>query len=315
MKLFFATGNQMIYLFALILIGYVLTKIGILPDNTPKVLSGFENNVFIPALVMGTFINNFTVEKLKTAGVLFGFSFAVMVVVIPLSILIPKWMTKDRDIRNICTYGLAFSNFGYMGNSVVMALFPDLFVEYLIFTLPLWIAIYVWGVPELLMPRSEVDSIGSRLKKFFNPMLIGMVIGMTIGLTEAPIPAAMNSVIQTLGSCMSPVAMLLTGVTVAKISLKSIIKDRIIYMTTAIRLLLIPLAFIGVFALWNPSDTIVICTVCSLAMPLGLGTIVIPSAYGKDTTKAAGMALISHLLSCITIPLVFLLLQKIIGNG
>ena len=312
MDLFFATGNQMIYLFALIFIGFILSKLGLLPESAPKVLSVLENNVFIPALVMGTFIGNFTVDKLKSAGVLFGFSFAVMAVTVPLSVLIPKWLTKDRDTRNICTYGLAFSNFGFMGNSVVMALFPDLFMEYLIFTLPLWIMIYLWGVPQLLMPAAETNTLGSRFKRFLTPMLVGLLVGMGIGITGLSLPSALTSVIQTLGSCMSPVAMLLTGITVAKISLKSVFKDRTIYLTTAVRLLAIPLAFVGLFVLWNPSDAIVICTVCSLAMPLGLNIIVVPSAYGKDPTKAAGMALVSHLLSCITIPLVFLLLQKFI---
>ena len=44
-----------------------------------------------------------------------------------------------------------------------------------------------------------------------------------------------------------------------------------------------------------------------MAMPLGLNTIVVPKGYGKDTTDAAGMALISHTLSIATIPLVFLI--------
>ena len=44
---------------------------------------------------------------------------------------------------------------------------------------------------------------------------------------------------------------------------------------------------------------------CAVAMPLGLSPVVIPAAYGQDTSAAAGMALISHLLSVATIPLVF----------
>jgi predicted permease len=47
-------------------------------------------------------------------------------------------------------------------------------------------------------------------------------------------------------------------------------------------------------------------------MPLGLNTLVIPAAYGKDTSAAAGMALVSHFLSCISIPLVFLLMETIL---
>lgn len=315
MELFLTTGNQMIYLFVMIVIGYILAKIGVLPEGTEKVLAVLENNVLIPALVMSTFINNFTVGKIKTASILFAFSFAILIIIIPLAILIPKWLVKDRDTRNIYTYGLAFSNFGFMGNSVMLALFPDLFLDYLIFTLPLWIMIYLWGVPQLLMPQSDGQTVGSRLKRFLNPMLVGMLIGMLIGITGLPIPSPISSVIQTLGSGMSPVAMLMTGVTIAGISLKKILKDWTIYAVTIIRLFLIPLAFIGIFALWRFSDVIMICTVCSLAMPLGLNTIIIPSAYGKDPTKASGMALISHLLSCITIPFVFFIFQKVVETG
>ena len=60
--------------------------------------------------------------------------------------------------------------------------------------------------------------------------------------------------------------------------------------------------------MFNIQETLAICALCSLVMPLGLNTIVIPSAYGKDTKIASGMALVSHVLSCITIPLIFLLL-------
>lgn len=313
MGLFVATSNQMIYLFALILIGYILAKIKVLSDGTSKVLAVLENNVFIPSLVAGTFISNFTAEKLKTAGGLFAFSFVWMIFLIPFSIFVPKWIVKDEHTRNIYTYGLAFSNFGYMGNSVVLALFPDIFVEYLIFTLPLWIAIYLWGVPQLLLPKTEGKGFCSALKRFLNPMLVGMILGMLIGVSGIQMPTSVNSIIQTLGNCMSPIAMLMTGVTVAKIDLKSVLKDYTIYIVSAIRLLLLPLLFIGVFVLWKLDDTLVICTICSLAMPLGLGTIVIPSAYGKDPTTAAGMTMISHLLSCFTIPIIFWLLQLIVS--
>ena len=38
----------------------------------------------------------------------------------------------------------------------------------------------------------------------------------------------------------------------------------------------------------------------------------VPAAYGKDTSTAAGMALVSHLLSILTIPLIFILLKTIL---
>ena len=76
------------------------------------------------------------------------------------------------------------------------------------------------------------------------------------------------------------------------------------------------LFFIALFALipqggWI-DDIFLKCGMCVAAMPMGLNTIVIPAAYGKDTTDAAGLALVSHVFSILTIPLAFMLLQKFI---
>ena len=43
------------------------------------------------------------------------------------------------------------------------------------------------------------------------------------------------------------------------------------------------------------------------ATPLGLNTIVYPAAYGGETKTGASMAMISHTLSVVTIPLMYLL--------
>jgi predicted permease len=50
-------------------------------------------------------------------------------------------------------------------------------------------------------------------------------------------------------------------------------------------------------------------------MPLGLNSVVIPGAYGLDTSAAAGMALISHVLSCISIPAIFMLFDMIMKTA
>ena len=120
-------------------------------------------------------------------------------------------------------------------------------------------------------------------------------------------PSFFLSVLDTSSACMSPVAMILTGITVSTISFKKTFTDVRTYIISAVRLLAIPLAFIGVSMIFPVFDDKILlnCALCSLAMPLGLNTIVIPSAYGKDTTVAAGMAVISHLMAIVTIPLVF----------
>lgn len=309
-SVFTSTLGQLTFLFGFIVIGYVLVKIRAMEGNSASVLSKLENNIFIPALVMGTFIENFTIERIQSAWELLVLSFAIGLVAILFAIVVSKVVTKDTYIRNIYTYGLSFSNFGFMGNAVVSSLFPDIFFEYLIFTLPLWIMIYLWGVPRLLLSDSkDKHSMKDSLKSFVNPMFVSMVIGMVIGISGITLPKSLQSIITVSGNCMSPIAMILTGMIVSSISLKKTFTNCSIYIVSMIRLLIMPLIFVGISSFFSMSNTVFICAVCSLAMPLGLNTIVIPSALGKDTSVAAGMALISHLLSCITIPLVFMFIN------
>lgn len=319
MELFFPTLSKMCELFIYILIGYVVSRSGIVPDNASKVLSKLENTVFIPALVMGTFMTEFTVAKTTTAWQFFLGGLVVAVISCPLAILIARACSKDSYIRKIYTYGLAFSNFGFMGYAVVNTLFPELFNNYVIFTLFLWVFIYLWGVPILLIPADGADaaakrSLKNRMKSFVNPMFIAMLIGIVLGLTAQwfTVPAFMGEAVGTLGKCMSPVAMLITGITISKINLKETFTTISIYVVSVIRLIAIPMvAIVALMFLPIPRD-VAFCTVCALAMPLGLSTVVVPSGYGLDTRVAAGMALISHLLSCITIPIIFMLFNVLI---
>ena len=312
MSIFLPTLNQMCFLMLLILVGYILVRFRIVDDNAAKVLSKLESNVFIPALVLSTFMSHFTVEYLHTAGQFVLCGSVVVVASSVIAIIASKFCTKDRYIQKIFTYGLAFSNFGFMGNAVVSALFPDLFLEYLIFLLPFWILIYIWGVPSLLIPNDNNDhTLKSRLSALINPMFIAVIVGAVFGLTQLPLPSFIQSSASTLGDCMSPIAMLLTGMTIAKINLKQVLKIGSIYIVTAIRLVLMPVVTILVLYLLPVPYPVALCAVCAMAMPLGLNTIVIPAAYGKDTSVASGMALVSHVLSCITIPLVFLLFQAL----
>ena len=306
MSIFATSLNQIAFLFGFIVIGYILVKLKVLPENSAKVLSKLENTIFIPALVMGTFIENFTIERIGAAWKLLAVSFIIACIAIPFAILVSKLVTKDKYIQKIYTYGLSFSNFGFMGNAVVKSLFPDIFFEYLVFTLPLWIYIYIWGVPRLLIADSgKKHTFRESLKTFVNPMFIAMLIGVVIGLLNIDLPKWTLSLINVSGNCMSPIAMILTGVVVSSISLKKTFTNVRIYIVSIIRLIIIPFLFIAVTSFFEISEATYICALCSLAMPLGLNTIVIPSALGKDTTVSAGMTVISHLLSCITIPLIF----------
>lgn len=310
--------TQMLILFVFIAIGFILSKTKVLPDNASTVLSRLENYVFVPALVMGTFIKNCTTDNIGTLWKIIVFSIILLIVLLPITFIVAKLLCKEDFLRKIAIYGLEFSNFGFMGNAVVKGVFPELFFNYTVFTLPFWFLIYAWGVPVLLISSSGGESKGTVLKNFINPMLIAMIIGMIIGLTGLGgiLPAQAIGAVDMLGDCMSPVAMILTGATVAKSDIVKLLKCGWLYSISAVRLIIYPALYI-LAVVFIPkggflTETMLICGMSMVSMPMGLNSIVVPAAYGKDTSQAAALSIVTHLLSIITIPLMFLLFNAVV---
>lgn len=294
--------------------GYIIAKYKFVPENSETVLSKLENIIFLPSAVMLTFISDCTVEKITQSWTLIIGAFILGLLLIPLSFLGARCCFKDRYFRNITTYGLAFPNFAYMGLAIIPVAFPEYVFEYTIFTLPFWFMVYAWGTPVLLIgEQGERHAVWSaHLKTFINPMMIGMMIGLIIGLTgiSGYLPNAVTDILSAGKSCMSPMAMLLTGMTIAKVNISELLKKWRIYIVALIKLLVYPLLFLLIFV--GISHIVLIdkafltCAFCVVCMPMGLNAIVVPASYGKDTTDAAGMALVTHLFSVITIPLLFM---------
>ena len=139
MTTFFTSLSQISYLFLLIGAGFLVMKLCKLPPNSTNVLSKLVTTLFMPALILTNFMDNFTVSRLSSA-----WQYALAgVIVVSLSIVLAKIIArisgKDDYHRKIHTYCLAFSNFGFMGTAVVSTLMPDLFMSYLILCTPMWI--------------------------------------------------------------------------------------------------------------------------------------------------------------------------------
>ena len=319
--LFTTTLNQMLVLVIFIAIGFILQKAKIVPDNSSTVVSKLENNLFIPALILNALM--YTQNILNNAPIIL-FGIGVVAVTMVVGYFIVKGMTKDAYMRTIYGYGIYFSNFSFMGNAVVQAIFPEHFSNYMLFTIPAQILVFGWAVPFLLTPKDS-ELLGENetpvektffqkfVKPFLNPTIICVALGLIFALTgfgnilKTNVPFV-TSVISGLSNCMSPLAMILTGMIIAKYNFKNTLKNPFVYILTSLRLLVFPLVF-GLIAKTFITDySWLVCLVCYLGMPLGLSSVIIPTAYGKDTSVAATLALVSHVLCVATIPLVFTLL-------
>jgi predicted permease len=303
LQVFSATLNQMLVLFIFMALGFALNKKGILPSDSSATLSKLETYLFVPCLVFSVFYKYCTVENFKQKSVYILYGTAIMAVSLIIGIFLAKLFAKDGYQRKIYTYSFAVANFSFMGNAVVLGVFGEkILFDYMIFTLPLNLYVYSIGTASLI-PNEKGGKFS--IKAFVNPIFISLILGAICGLTAVPLPNFLTSAVSSAGACMSPLAMLLTGFVIGGYSLKKLASDKKVYLASAIRLIILPTIFMLILLALKTDNAIIRAALCATAMPLGLNTVVFPAAYGGDTTPGASMALISHLISIVTIPVMF----------
>ncbi len=311
LPVFTATLSPMLMMFACMVIGFLLNKKKICPDNTVTVLSKLETYVLSPALTLNTFSRYCTVESIgqNYQLVLFG-SLSIAVAMVLAYILSPLFVKKGYD-RNVYKYALTFGNFGFMGNAIVPAILGEqALFQYMLFSLPLNIIVNTWGL-TILIPKGEGRNFW---KNLFNPPVIAVVVGAVLGLTGAAeyLPDFANQTMTSLGNCMGPIAMVLTGFVIGNYSFKTLLSDKKVYIASVLRLFVFPAGYILLLKLLGADSVAMTMCLFGFATPLGLNTVVFPAAYGGDPSTGASMAMVSHTACVVTIPVMYALLTTLI---
>jgi len=311
---FRATLSPMLVIFICLFIGFVLKKAKLLPENADKTLSKLETYVLCPALSVSAFSKYCTVQALRENYTMVLYSCGILIVAIAVALLLARLLQpSDEYKRKIYTYALSFANWGFMGNAIVPMILGgnEHLFYYQLFTLPISFATYLWGV-GILTPKEYKTK--NPIKNLFNAPMVGVFVGMLLGLTGLGkiMPAFFTTTVDSLSACMGPLAMILTGFVIGGYDFKELLLDKKVYFATALRLLILPAIFVLLLFLVGANGYVLTLALFAYATPLGMNTVVFPAAYGGETKTGAAMAMISHTLSILTIPLMYSLLTLIL---
>ncbi len=305
MDVFLSAFQQMLFMFLFMLLGYTLRKRRLIPENSSSVLSKLENLVFMPCLVLNTFMTRCTIDNLTSKITFLLYSLVSLGIALGFALILTPFFAQKKEERGIYRYSFMVANIAFMGNAVVEGIFgEEILFDYLMFTLPINLFLNSIGI-SWLMPG---DGQMSWRRKWLGPINLASIAGVILGLTALPLPRPLPAVIASGSACMAPVAMILTGFIIGGYPLRQLVSAGRIYLVAAYRLLFMPFLFAVLASLVRLPDDIRHVLICAYSMPLGLNTIVIPAAYDSDTSIGASMAFISNLMALVTIPLVFYLL-------
>lgn len=287
--------EQVFILFMFAAIGYFLCKRNIVSFENSKILSSLLVYVFLPFNTFRTFAKNFTVEYISERYDMILVSLAIVLVILLISPFMLKKMTKENYERHIYKYSLVVPNYAYMGYPLAESLLGSAgLMNIMIFALPVTVYIYTIGFAVL-------TKRGIELKKIFSPTMVAVIVGMIAGLLQIPMPHPVTTILTNASNCMGPVGMLLTGIVISEFKLKEILGNLNVYIITLMRLVVIPV-IAGILLRAISGQELTQIAVLFLALPCGLNTIIFPKMVDENCKIGAGLALVSTMLACITIP-------------
>ncbi|MBE6913092.1 MAG: AEC family transporter [Oscillospiraceae bacterium] len=307
------TINQLILMFFFMAIGFIFKRKRILDAYSSGTISRLLVNLFLPAMVIRSFSDNFKADVLADKAMLLLFSCIILLITGVMSIFLAKLFAREKNengervinknTQGIYIYSFTIPNLGYMGYPLVQAVFGDsALTDAMIYCMPYNVYIYTLGMYFLTEHKTIT------FKSMITPPFLATFVGMALGLIDFEMPKVITRILTTAESCVSPCAMILTGAVFARMDMTSVFRDWRPYAASAIRLLIIPLAFLGLFKVVGIPEGWVLPCVAILAMPLGVNSIVFPEAYGGDAESGAKVCFMAAILAIFTIPVVFALL-------
>lgn len=289
--------RQVLILLCFITVGYILSKCGKVNPSQSKILSSLLVNVFIPCSTLKTFAGSFTVAYLRENYVLVTTSLVMILSLGILAFFAGKLFSREKYMQRVYEYTLVTPNIGYVGYPLVQGLYGSTgLLNFMLFAIPFNLYIFGYGYPRLTKTKAS-------WKALCNPAILAMVVGAVIGLTGIQLPEVATDILGKANNCVGPVSMLLTGIVISEYRFSEILREPRVYIMTALRLFLIPLAVGGIVSLFASKEVIRIA-VLTLALPCGLNTVVFPKLVNENCKIGAGLALVSHVAACVSIPIV-----------
>ena len=293
----------MMTLFALVIVGFVAGKLGYLGGDFDRQLSRLVINITCPALILSSAMTGQLPDRRYILPLL-AISVITYVVLTAVAFLLPRYLTRQQQDEGVVGFALMFGNVGFMGYPVVASIFGHEAVFYAaVLNVVNTFAVFTIGT-VLVTGSSEVE--GSRFQKkvlYSTPMLAAYLTMAIVALEIDNIPAFVSQPLTMLGNITVPAALLIIGSSMSQLSLRTMLGNRTVYLTTLFRLVILPVAVYYLTSLLGFSDFVVNINTLVIAMPVATYGTILCLKYGRDTTVITEVTFITTLLSMLTIPL------------
>ena len=299
--------NQIIQLFIMIFMGFIIVKAKLLKAEDSKILSVIVLYLIIPCVIINAFQVDYTPQTVK--GLLIALAGSVMTQVILL--IVVSILGRVFHLNEVEVASIYYSNSGNLIVPIVTFILGKEWVLYGCVFMSVQL-VFIWTHCKKIISR---ESTYDWRKIVLNINMISIAIGIVLFLTRIHLPAIINNTLSAVGSMIGPASMIVTGMLFAGMDFKQIFANKRVYFVSFFLLIIVPV--IALFLI-KCSQLSTFSSNGNKLMLIVFLAIITPSAstvtqmcqvYENDSQYASAINVVTTLLAIVTMPLMVMLFQ------
>lgn len=300
---------QMIKLFLMIFMGYVIVKIGLLKSEDSKVLSVIVLYLVVPCVILNAFQVENTPEMMRGLGLAFVASIFLQIALL----VVVKLLTKVLRLNEVEMTSVYYSNSGNLIVPLVAYMLGEKWVSYACVFMGIQ-TIFLWTHCKKVLSRDpKIDW----KKTVGNINILSILLAMVLFFAGIRLPEVVRGTISSVGSMIGPLSMFVVGMLIAGMDLREVLTRKSAYGMVALRLLVIPACALLLLKLSGMSDWVVdgtkilLITFLAVISPSAATVTQMSQVYGNDAGYASVINVLSTLLAIVTMPLMVMMYQSV----
>ena len=292
----------------MVLLGYVLYLRRIITADFKKQLSSLLMDVILPISILASVNMPCSSQLLYGMGVTFVVSCLYYLIALVFVRRLSALLKLELPVQKLVTVISVFANTGFLGFPLANSLLGSEGMLYaVIYNISFNIFMFTYG-KFLISGRTEVN-VGKNLK---DPSNVACLLSIVIFISPVRFPEVLQGTMDTLGSMMVPVSMLVIGCNLAQTSLKKVFCTPVAYLSSALRLVALPLLMLLALYFLQVPDTLALTIAMLTALPGGALNVIFAEQYDCRADLAALMVVHSMVFVIVTLPVYMILCSHLL---
>lgn len=291
-------------IFLLAGVGIFIRKKNLLPEEARGMLTDLLIDVILPCNIALSFRIDIDQEILANLGT--GFLVAWVIQAVAWALSRALYRRHPDGTKQVLQYATVCSNGGFMGSPIAESVFGSMGLMYsAVFLIPQ--RIVMWSAGLTLFTEAP-DKKTLAKKVLTHPCIIAVFVGMFLMLADPPLPAFLENAASALGSCNTPISMLMVGMILAEVDdIRSLFSWDILRYTI-VRLVILPGIIFAGCRLAGIDRLVTGVAVLLTAMPAACMTTVLAAKYDGDVIFASKCVVFSTAMTLVSLPVWCMLL-------